>query len=160
MFALERRRRCAIVAALGFGALAFACFASGARAAALCASGSGPRAAVPVPRELEAEVAKALDIPIEMVRDGAFVRCAGTRLLACAVGANLNCGKANASRSLPGATAFCHDNPDADVVPMAATGHDTIYDWRCVGRRAIAGKTVVTVDRDGYDAGNWKEVGR
>jgi hypothetical protein len=72
----------------------------------------------------------------------------------------LDCGKANARRSLPGASAFCRVNPDAGVVPMAATGHDTIYDWRCVGRRAVAGKTVVVVDNDGYDAGNWKEVGR
>jgi hypothetical protein len=43
---------------------------------------------------------------------------------------------------------------------MAATGHDTIYDWRCVGRRAVATKTVVAVDAQGYDAGNWKELDR
>jgi hypothetical protein len=157
MVALERRGQCAIVAALAFSALQFAWPASAASVAAFCASGAGPRAPVPVPRELEAEVAKTLDIPIEMVRDGAFVRCAGTRLLACAVGANLNCGKVNARRSQPGASEFCRANPDANVVPMAATGHDT---WRCIGRRAVAGKTVVAVDRDGYDAGNWKEVGR
>ena len=160
MFALERRGRCAVVAALAFGALQFACPASAASAAAFCSPGAGQRAPVPVPRELEAEVAKTFDIPVEALRDGAFVRCTGGRLLACAVGANLNCGKANTSRSLRGASAFCRDNPGADVVPMAATGHDTIYDWRCIGRRAVAGKAVVAVDRDGYDAGNWKEVGR
>jgi hypothetical protein len=88
------------------------------------------------------------------------VRCAGTKLLACWIGANLNCGKVNARRSLPGASEFCRANPDADVVPMAATGHDTIYDWRCVGGRAVATKTVVAVDRQGYDAGNWKEIDR
>jgi hypothetical protein len=160
MFALERRGQCAIAAALALGALQFPWPASAASAAAFCASGAGPRAPVPVPPGLEAEVARTFDIPIEMVRDGAVMRCAGTRLLACAVGANLNCGKANARRSLPGASAFCRVNPDAGVVPMAATGHDTIYDWRCVGRRAVAGKTVVAVDNDGYDAENWKEVGR
>ena len=43
---------------------------------------------------------------------------------------------------------------------MAATGHDTIYDWRCVGGRAVPTKVVVTVDAHGYDAGNWKEIDR
>ena len=43
---------------------------------------------------------------------------------------------------------------------MAATGHDTIYAWRCVGRRAVVGKTVVFGDPDGHDAGNWKQVDR
>jgi hypothetical protein len=49
-------------------------------------------------------------------------------------------------------------NPDAQIIPMAATGHDTIYAWRCAGQRELAAKVVVAVDRDGYDAGNWKEV--
>ncbi len=160
MFSPERRGQCAIVAALAFGALQFACPGSAATAAAFCSSGAGPRASVPVPRELEAEVAKAFGIPAGLARKGAFVRCAGPRLLACWIGANLNCGKANASRSLPGARAFCRANPDADDVPMAATGHDTIYSWRCVGARAVVTKAIVAVDPEGYDAGNWKALDR
>lgn len=160
MFALERRGEWAIVAALAFGALQLPCPASAASGAAICASGAGPRAPVPVPKALEADIARTFGIPVEMVRDGGFVRCAGRRLLACVIGANLNCGKANKSRSLPGATEFCRANPDADNIPMAATGHDTIYDWRCVGRRAIATKAIVAVDGQGYDAGNWKAVGQ
>ena len=160
MFTLGRRGQCARVAALAFGALQFACPASAASGAAFCSSAAAPRASVPVPPELEAEVAKAFDISVDLARDAAFVRCAGTKLLACWIGANLNCGKVNARRSLPGASEFCRANPDADVVPMAATGHDTIYDWRCVGGRAVATKTVVAVDRQGYDAGNWKEIDR
>jgi hypothetical protein len=76
------------------------------------------------------------------------------------IGANLNCGKANARRSLPGASEFCSANPNADMIPMAATGHDTIYAWRCSGKRAVATNAVVAVDPEGYDAGNWKEVAR
>jgi hypothetical protein len=113
---------------------------------------------VPVPKNLEADVARTFSVPVDLVRGGAFVRCAGARLLACVVGANLNCGKANTRRSLPGASAFCRANPDAQIIPMAATGHDTIYAWRCAGQRELAAKAVVAVDRDGYDAGNWKEV--
>jgi hypothetical protein len=160
MFAPARRGQCAIVLALAFGALQLPCPASAAGGASICASGSGPRAPAPVPKALESNIAGTFGIPIEMVRDGAFVRCAGARLLACAVGANLNCGKANKSRSLPGAREYCRSNPDADNIPMAATGHDTIYAWRCIGRRADAGKVVVTVDAQGYDAGNWKEIDR
>ena len=160
MPAREKRRRRAIAAALAFGALACAAPASAASGAALCAAGAGPRAPAPVPKDLEAAVARTFGLPVELVRRGAFVRCAGDRLLACAIGANLNCGKANVRRSLPGAREFCRANPGADNIPMAATGHDTIYAWRCVGKRAVAGKALVAVDAHGYDAGNWKEVVR
>jgi len=160
MFASERPGQSAIVVALAVGALQWAFPASAASASAYCASGAGAHAPIPVPKDLEADVAKTLGVPVDVVQRGAFVRCAGEKLLACAVGANLNCGKANTRRSLHGAREFCRTNPDADDIPMAATGHDTIYAWRCVGRRAVATKTVVTVDPDGYDAGNWKEVDR
>ena len=103
----------------------------------------------------KADVARTFGVPVEIARRGAFVRCAGDKLVARSVGANLNCGKANTRRSLPGARAFCRANPDADNIPMVATGHDTIYAWRCVGRRAVATKAVVAVDPYGYDAGNW-----
>jgi hypothetical protein len=155
MFATQPWRR--LAALLALGALQFACPAIAKNAGAYCAPAAAPRASIPVPRELEAKVAQAFGIPVDLARKAAFVRCAGPRLLACWIGANLNCGKANLSRSLPGANEFCRANPNADVVPMAATGHDTIYDWRCVGRRAVATKPVVAVDAQGYDAGNWKE---
>lgn len=160
MFALGSRGRCAIAAALAFATLRCAFPASDMGSPATCASGAGPRAAAPVPKALEADVARTFDVPVELVRRGGFVRCAKDKLLACLVGANLNCGKANTRRSLPGASEFCRANPDAAIIPMAATGHDTIYAWRCAGRRAVATKAVVAVDPDGYDAGNWKEVDR
>ena len=158
MFPPERLGQCAFVVALLIGALPCAFPASAASGPATCATGAGPRVPVPVPKNLEADVARTFSVPVDLVRGGAFVRCAGARLLACVVGANLNCGKANTRRSLPGASEFCRANPDAQIIPMAATGHDTIYTWRCVGRRAVAAKAVVAVDPDGYDAGNWKEV--
>lgn len=153
-------RRWALSLALAFGALQLAVPASAASGAALCASGATIGAPVPVPKDLEAAVAKTYGLPVELVRRGAFVRCAGGRLLACAIGANLNCGKANTRRSLSGASEYCRANPGADFIPMFATGHDTIYAWRCAGRRAVAGKALVTVDAHGYDAGNWKEIDR
>jgi hypothetical protein len=142
--------------ALALGAVLFADPASAA--SAYCMGGAGPRAPAPVPAELEGDVGRAFGIPVDVARNAAFVRCAGTTLLACWVGANLNCGKANARRSLPGATAFCRANPGAESIPMVATGHDTIYAWRCEGKRAVPTHAVVGVDAQGYVADNWKTL--
>jgi hypothetical protein len=111
-----------------------------------------------VPPDLVPAVAKTFAIDSTTVSNGAFVRCVGNKLMACAVGANLVCDKADQRRDLPGATAWCRDNPRSDSIPMVATGHATIYEWSCKRRRAVAGKIVVTVDPQGYIAENWKEV--
>jgi hypothetical protein len=70
----------------------------------------------------------------------------------------IDCDKAETRRSLPGATAWCRENPGSKIIPMSATGHDTIYAWSCKGRHAIAGKATVTVDPQGYIADNWREI--
>jgi hypothetical protein len=111
-----------------------------------------------VPPDLLSAVAKTFGIDSTVVANGAFVRCVGAKLMACAVGANLVCDKADQRRELPGATEWCRDNPRADSIPMFATGHATIYEWSCKRRRAVVGKVVVTVDPQGYIAENWKEV--
>jgi len=111
-----------------------------------------------VPTGLVPAVAAAFNISKDAVPNTAFVRCAGAKLMGCYVGANLNCDKANTRRVLPGATAWCRQNPGATSIPMAATGHDTIYGWSCKGRRAVPGKQVMKVDARGYIADNWKEI--
>jgi hypothetical protein len=110
------------------------------------------------PASLVAAVARVFQIDDASAREAAFVRCAGQKLLACYVGANLNCSKADTRRMLPGAVAWCRDNPDSATIPMSATGHETIYEWSCKGQRAAAGRTVMTVDAQGYIAENWKEL--
>jgi hypothetical protein len=89
---------------------------------------------------------------------GAFVRCVGRKVMGCYTGANLNCFKADRRRALPEATAWCHDHPGSQGIPMAATGHATIYDWSCKGRRAVAGNIASAVDPQGYEADNWKAI--
>ncbi len=111
-----------------------------------------------VPPELEASISKFLTMYVDYFRQQTFVRCVGPKLMVCVIGANLACGKANARRRLPGATSFCRENPDAEIVPFAATGHDTIYEWRCIGHQAVAGKRFQTVDPQGFIAENWREV--
>jgi hypothetical protein len=111
-----------------------------------------------VPPDLVSAVAKTFGIDSTVVANGAFVRCVGAKLMACAVGANLVCDRADQRRELPGATEWCRDNPRADSIPMFATGHATIYEWSCKRRRAVAGKVIVSVDPQGYVAEDWKEV--
>ncbi len=58
---------------------------------------------------------------------------------------------------MPETTAYCHENPGMGI-PYAVTGHDTIYTWQCAGERAVAGKAILAVDKQGYIAKNWKEL--
>ena len=110
-----------------------------------------------VPPDLVAPLAKAFALEPGTL-GAAFVRCVGPKLMGCMVGANLVCDKADQRRALPGATAWCRENPGANVIPMAATGHATIYEWSCNGRNAVPGKASVSVDPQGYIANNWKDV--
>jgi hypothetical protein len=86
------------------------------------------------------------------------VRCMNGAVWLCSYGANLICEKADVSRDSPGADQFCKQNPDSIGVPMAATGHATVYDWKCVGREARITGQIVEVDGRGFIAGNWKQL--
>ncbi len=149
------RRSASLVLGLLIGGVV--AIASAATAAPYCPD-AAHAAPAKVPADLTAAVAKTFQIDASAVNAAAFVRCAGPKLTACYVGANLDCGRADTRRALPGATAWCRQNPGSNLVPMAATGHDTIYQWSCKGRRAVAGKAMVHVDPQGYIAENWKEV--
>jgi len=144
--------RSVLPAALALALLALA--PPSATGAALCPSLANVAAAPP---ELQGKIATAFAIPLEAAR-GAVVRCVGVKLMACVPGANLNCGEADPRRSLPGATAWCRSNPNSDFIPMYATGHATIFNWRCAGGEAVPGKTVVRVDGQGFFAENWREI--
>jgi hypothetical protein len=152
------------VTATGTGLLFVALFAAAvlpaqpAAAAGPYCPNSGHANPGKVPADLAAAVAKTFQIDNTAVRDAAFLRCVGPKLMGCYIGANLDCDKADTSRSLPGATAWCRDNPGSKNIPMSATGHDTIYEWFCKGRRAVAGKAMLTVDPQGYIGENWKEI--
>jgi aconitase A len=111
-----------------------------------------------VPANLASRVGKTFQIDDSAVNAAAYVRCVGSKLVACYVGANLVCDKADIRRSLPGATAWCHANPGSQLIPMSATGHGTIYQWSCQGPRAVPGNASMRVDPQGYIAENWKDV--
>jgi len=89
------------------------------------------------------------------LKDGAHIRCMNGRLLACFVGANLPCGKMNASRDNQGADAYCRAKPDTDVVPAFATRHDTIYSYRCAAERPVIAGRTFALDARGFAVRLW-----
>jgi hypothetical protein len=94
----------------------------------------------------------------QQLQAGAHIRCMNGRLLACFTGANLPCGKMNASRDNQSATAFCATQPDAQVVPAFATGHDSAYLYRCEeGRAEVSGETFL-LDGRGFAAELWAPI--
>jgi hypothetical protein len=134
-------------------------FAASARS--VCHPAQTEVAARPIPPPLAPAVIAAFEVrmtPAE-VMDTGVVRCADGHLLACLVGANLNCAKADTRTSNSGANNWCRDHADSDFVPAFATGHDTIYAWRCNGTHAVITQQVQHVDRQGFVAENWKRVG-
>ncbi|MEJ0018512.1 MAG: hypothetical protein WDN25_18530 [Acetobacteraceae bacterium] len=98
-------------------------------------------------------------LPPRMAIDTTVFRCADRQVLVCTTGANLPCGKANASRTAgPGTVQWCRDNPDADFVPAVATGHDSLYEWRCRGGVAQVARQTAHVDRRGFVAEYWRTL--
>lgn len=87
-----------------------------------------------------------------------YYRCAAGHVMLCTVGANLSCGKADTNTALPQATEWCSSNPNSDFIPMAVTGHDTAYVWRCVNGVATAGQKPEPIDNRGFLSENWKEL--
>ena len=98
------------------------------------------------------------DLSTEFVVTSTVTRCMNGKVWLCYVGANLACGKADVSRNSAGAAAYCRQNPDSTDVPMSATGHATVYSWKCVGTKATIDQQLERVDPRGFVADNWKEL--
>lgn len=129
---------------------------------AYCAKVGNDDRVQPVPDALLANARRMFDVPADMVashvKATTSVRCMNGAVWLCNYGANLSCGKADASRQSPGADRFCKQNPDSIGVPMSATGHATVYDWKCVGRDARIIGQIVEIDGRGFIAENWKQL--
>ena len=113
-----------------------------------------PEALVPV-----ANTAFGTSMPARIAQDTTVYRCAAGHVLACTVGANLPCGKANTSRTPgEGLVQWCRANPDAATIPAAVTGHDTLYEWSChAGAPGIVRQTL-HADPRGFVAEFWKRL--
>ena len=115
-------------------------FATAARAEALaahCAAVGNDDRVKPIPTALIPAAREALGIgpgePDAAFQAGTVFRCMGGKVWLCNHGANLSCAKGDVRRVSAGAAAWCREHPGSDVVPMAASGHATIYAWACAG---------------------------
>ena len=126
----------------------------------MCARAGTDDALRPIPRESvpAVNVLFGTRMPTDMAVATTVFRCAAGQALVCTTGANLPCGKANVARKNAGASAWCSTHPNTDFVPAVATGHDTIYAWRCrQGTAEITGKAQ-DVDSRGFFARYWKAL--
>jgi hypothetical protein len=79
--------------------------------------------------------------------------------MVCTIGANLPCGRANASRTPDaGELQWCHDNPGSPLIPAVATGHATIYQWRCQASEPQIIRQSLHVDPRGFVAEFWQAL--
>jgi hypothetical protein len=96
--------------------------------------------------------------PDDSEMKSAVFRCMDGHLLACFVGANLPCGKLEVSRKNRGAAEYCRHHPGASTVPMAATGHDTIYFFTCSKEKAEVSEQNWSVDHRGFGIELWEPM--
>ena len=87
-------------------------------------------------------------------------RCMEGKVYVCNFGANLPCqSQANTDKNPTQAMAeFCKANPGSDFIPMAVTGHETIFAWRCAGETPEVGEQMSEVDAAGFIANIWYAV--
>ncbi len=128
-----------------------------------CASVGTEDEVRPIPAELVPQALRLFylrPVDSEQVRRSTVYRCMDGAVSLCNYGANLICAKADISRASRGAQRYCRENPGSEVVPMAATGHATIYSWECIGNKARIKSSSVLVDSRGFITNQWKRLGQ
>jgi len=82
------------------------------------------------------------------------------KVYGCFVGANIPCeSKANTDRTpSEGAKAFCTEQPNAEFIPAYATGHETVYEWRCNNGTPEIVRQVFNVDARGFVVDFWYQL--
>lgn len=85
-----------------------------------------------------------------------FYRCMGGSVWVCNVGANLPCYGPDRSKGSSAINDYCRDNPNEDFIPMAVTGHATIYSWKCDNGKPI--RTPLKLDARGFHTDIWFKI--
>jgi hypothetical protein len=99
------------------------------------------------------------DAPSEF-QQSAVWRCVDGHVWACHFGASLPCLEKADTCEVPTSDIgeFCEANPSADVIPAAATGRATVYEWKCSEGKPEVVRQVFQVDSQGYLADFWYEL--
>lgn len=128
--------------------------------AAFCARVGTDDTLRPIPAALVSAVNAAFHtaMPADVATRMTVFRCADRRVLVCSVGANLPCDKADTSRVSVGAAQWCKEHRDAPFIPAYATGHATIFAWRCRDGGPVIAEQRFTVDRRGFVAEFWRRL--
>ncbi len=98
--------------------------------------------------------------PMDMFMKTTIWRCMDHQVYACNFGANLPCdSKANTDKTPTQAMAdYCKANPSTNFIPMAVTGHTTIYSWHCVKDSPQLLDQISKADAAGYLAQIWFSI--
>jgi hypothetical protein len=124
-------------------------------------TGAGSASSEASAKILEPYLRAALQLPAgaPLPAGSVFWRCMQGKVYVCAVGANLPCGsKADRAKRNPGAESYCRENPAATDIPAFATGHETIYSWRCAAGKAVRGAPLADLDQRGFRSDIWHVV--
>lgn len=100
------------------------------------------------------------DMPEDLIVRGTFWRCMDGQVWACFVGANLPCqAKADTSET-PSIEMeeFCQEDPNADFIPAAVTGRETVYAWRCKDGVPEIDERVFEPDAQGFLSDFWYQI--
>jgi hypothetical protein len=125
--------------------------------------GEGGAASSAALRALAPSLPEALGLPREasLSPHELFWRCMNGKVYVCARGANIPCdSKADRARLNRGAANYCRENPNAADVPAYATGHRTVYLWKCAAGLAERGPKVGATDPRGFRTDFWHLVVR
>ncbi len=128
--------------------------------AAFCARVGTDDTLRPIPAALVPAVNAAFHtaMPADVATRMTVFRCMDRRVLVCGVGANLPCERADTSRVSVGGAHWCDEHPDAPFIPAYATGHATIFDWRCRDGAPVIAKQRFKVDPRGFVAEFWRRL--
>jgi hypothetical protein len=120
---------------------------------------TGPAVPEWMARALRNETGASPTAPLDPFRQ-ALWRCADGYVMACTVGANIPCDSKGDTSKVPtkGAEAYCRDNLNSETVPAVATGHATVYEWRCRDGKAVVVDQVLPLDGQGYPSVFWYKV--
>jgi len=123
---------------------------------------AGPKVPDVIAKGLQKAFNAPPDAPLDVFVRNSFWRCMDGKVVACSVGANIPCeGKADMSKTPnEGMTNWCESNPNAEVIPAAAAGRETVYEWRCVNGAPQIVRQVFTPDARGFISSFWYVIGQ
>ncbi len=121
---------------------------------------AGPKTPDAIVKGVRKALGTADDVPLQPFVDGTTWRCTNGKVMACFVGANLPCEVKADTNKTPnsGIVDYCKSNPTAEVVPAAAAGRATVYEWRCKAGVPEIVKQVTKPDAQGFIDGIWYPI--